>query len=185
MQGRRLEAEVREHALAGGAVAGVVGGIVLALATLVIGVALGIDVWSMLKGAAAPFFHERALQPGFDAPVVVLGAACHFAVSIIWGVLFGALCYGLSRPATVLAGAGWGLVVWAGMSYVVLPLVGLGAMARATPTGVAIVQHVLFGLAVGLAFLPFQHRQAGGPAAGATRAASPRAHAARGVRRVQ
>jgi hypothetical protein len=116
----------------------------------------GQDLWPSLKGAAAPFLHERAMQPGFDGPAVVLGVLCHFAVSIGWGVLFAALFYGLSRGATVAAGALWGFVVWLGMFYIVLPLAGLSQMASSEPIAMAIVSHVIFGLAVAVGFLPYQ-----------------------------
>ncbi len=147
----------RAHALGGGVVAGIIGGIVIAIVLVVSALVKGGDLWVPLKGAAAPFLHERAAQPGFDATAVALGAICHFAISIVWGVLFAALFYGLSRGATVAAGVGWGIVVWAVMYYAVLPLAGLADHARATPVPTAILSHVVFGLAVALGFLPFQH----------------------------
>jgi hypothetical protein len=143
--------------MAGGAVAGIVGGIVLAAWMMIDGAIRGRDFWVGMKGAAYPFLGERVMQPGFDAAAVVLGEICHFAVSIGWGMLFGLIAYGLSRRATVAFGALWGLVVWLGMDFVVLPLLGLGALARGTPLAVAVLTHVVFGLVVGLAFLPYQH----------------------------
>src|SRR5205823_1631571 len=98
----------RGHALGGGAVAGIIGGVVIAIALVVGALAKGQDVWPSFKGAAAPFLGERAMRPGFDGAAVLLGVICHFAVSIIWGVLFAAIFFGLSRGATVAAGAVWG-----------------------------------------------------------------------------
>jgi hypothetical protein len=144
------------HVLGGGIVAGIVGGAVIALVMLLATLVKQQDIWPGLKGAAAPFLGERALQPGFDPGAVALGVACHFAVSIVWGILFAALFSGLSRGATIVAGAIWGLIAWFGMSYVVLPLAGLEQMARQAPAGTAILSHLMFGLAVGIGFLPFQ-----------------------------
>src|SRR5206468_1344331 len=110
------------------------------------------------KGAGAPFLGERAMQPGFDGAAVLVGVVSHFAVSIVWGALFALLFYGLSRAATVAAGFLWGFVVWIGMFYVVLPIVGLGDMPSHIPVANAIIEHVIFGIVVALAFLPFQVR---------------------------
>jgi hypothetical protein len=43
------------------------------------------------------------------------------------------------------------------MYYAVLPLAGLAEHARAVPIPQAVLSHVVFGLAVALGFLPFQH----------------------------
>jgi hypothetical protein len=140
----------------GGVIAGILGGAVLSALLLVMNAAMGRDIWMALKGAGAPFLGERAHQPGFDGAAIALGVLCHFAVSIGWGVLFGLLCFGLSKPLTVVAGAFFGIVVWVGMYYVLLPAVGLGQAASSQPIATAILTHVLFGLVVGLGFLPFQ-----------------------------
>jgi hypothetical protein len=153
----------RGHPFVGGIIAGIIGGAVLSALLVVANVAAGHDAWLALKGAAAPFIGERAQLPGFDAGAVVLGLVCHFAVSIVWGLLFAVISYGLGRGATVLAGALWGIVVWFGMYYLVLPVAGLPDVARETPLVNAILSHVVFGLAVGIGFLPFQHERPAAP----------------------
>ena len=153
----------RGHAVGGGVVAGIIGGVILLLTMLVGAITKHQDIWVGMKGAATPFLHERAMHPGFAAGPVALGLICYFAVAIIWGAMFGALFYGLSKGATVVAGAFWGVIVWLGMYYVVLPIVGLAQIAQATPISAAIISHVIFGLAVGLGFLPFQHTRPHAP----------------------
>jgi hypothetical protein len=140
----------------GGVVAGLVGGIVLSVWTLFVGAIQGRDFWVGLKAAGYPFLRERALAPGFDGRAILVGGLCHFGVSIAWGIGFGLIAYGLSRAGTVAFGALWGLVVWIGMSFVVLPLVGAGALARGEGIVLAVSEHIVFGLALALAFLPFQ-----------------------------
>jgi hypothetical protein len=49
------------------------------------------------------------------------------------------------------------------MYYVVLPIVGLGEYAASTPLLMAIVSHLVFGLGVGLGFLPYQRRRVSSP----------------------
>lgn len=146
----------RYHTLGGGIVAGIIGGAVIAIIMVVAALAAHRDIWIGLKSAAAPFLGDRALRPGFDLGAVALGVISHFAVSIVWGILFAALFSGLSKAATVVAGAVWGIVVWFGMFFIVLPIAGLKQMADAEPVGEAVISHVIFGLAVGIGFLPFQ-----------------------------
>jgi len=145
-------------ALVGGLVAGLVAAILNDLMTIIRGVAGHEDFWGHLKFAAYPFIGERATHPGLDGPAVVAGLLSGLLVSVTWAVLFAFLVFGLARGATVVAGLLWGLVVWIGMFYVVLPIVGLGDVARSMPVGEAIFTHILFGLIVALAFLPFQVR---------------------------
>jgi hypothetical protein len=140
----------------GGAVAGAIGGLVLAVLGVVMNVIGGHDIWLRMKFAAIPFIGERAREAGFAALPVLFGLLCHFAVAMGWGVLFGIFFYGWRRGATVALGALWGVVVWIGMFYVVMPLVGIGHVARDAPIGMAVLEHVIFGLSVSLAFLPYQ-----------------------------
>ncbi len=146
----------RGHQVKGGVIAGLVGGLFLSAMMTVMALAQHGDVWVGFKGAGRPFLGERMIQPGFDAVAVLVGFASHLAVSVTWGLLFGLLFYGWSKGMTVVLGALWGIVVWLGMYYVILPLVGLSSVARSVPIGAAIFFHVLFGLVVGIAFLPFQ-----------------------------
>jgi hypothetical protein len=143
-------------ALIGGTAAGVIAGVAMAIVLLVMTLLQGQDVWPVFKGAAAPFIGDAAMRPGFELGPVLLGTLAHLAVSIGWGILFGLLVYGMSKGATVIVGALFGIVVWLGMYYVVLPLVGLAEMARTTAVSFAVITHVIFGFALGLGFLPFQ-----------------------------
>jgi hypothetical protein len=144
------------RAFGGGAVAGIVGGILISAYMLAMNVAEGRDLWLTMKGAGMPFLGERAAEPGFDLYAVLVGGASHFAVSIIWGVLFAMLFYGASKLGTIALGAVWGIVVWLVMFYLVLPLAGLSAIPKTVPLGQAVLEHLIFGLAVGIGFLPFQ-----------------------------
>jgi hypothetical protein len=146
------------RAATGGIVAGLIGGLVLAAFLLLVNLLQGQDFWSVMKLAAAPFLGMRAQVPGFDTVAIALGLLCHFAVSAIWGLLFGLAFHGLSRKGTLVAGAFWGIVVWVGMYFVVLPIVGLGAMAGQVPVLLSLVEHVLFGVALAAAYVPYQRQ---------------------------
>ncbi|HVH40876.1 MAG TPA: hypothetical protein VM925_00990 [Labilithrix sp.] len=158
--------EVR-HAAVGGVFAGLIAGTTLTVMMIVMTLARGTDPWYGVKGAAAPIFGQRAMEAGYDLLPVVLGFAIHLAISVAWAVPFALLVFGLGRALTVVAGAAWGIVVWLGMYYVVLPLVGLGAMVHDAPVSRAVGYHVFFGLAVGIAFLRWQREARALRAAGA------------------
>jgi hypothetical protein len=143
-------------ALWGGTVAGLFAGFVLVVFNLVVDFARGRDPWVVLKVAAYPFLRERALGPGFDLGPVLHGLTTHMGIAAIWGVLFGLTTYGMSRSATVAYGGIWGIVVWIGMFYFVLPLAWSSVLVRGVPTVLALGQHLLFGLALGMGFLPYQ-----------------------------
>ena len=147
-----------DRAVLGGVVAGIVGGVVIELFLLAGALSRGVDLWMMLKGAGGPFLGARAHQPGFDLFAILAGQAVHFAISIGWALLFTVFAYGMSKPLTLLFGAFWGIVVWLGMYDVVLPLAGMGDVAKHVPVGMAILNHVIFGLAVAIGLLPYQVR---------------------------
>lgn len=149
----------KRRAGVGGIVSGFLAGLLLSAVMTAMTLAHGGDPWMGLKGASAPFLGARAMQPGFDLLAVWLGLVCHFAVSIAWGLGFAFLFYGLSRVATLVAGAAWGIVVWLGMYYVVLPIVGLSAVAHTVPIAMAVGMHVFFGLCVATVFLGYQREE--------------------------
>ncbi len=149
----------RSRALKGGVVAGLVGGVAVAAYLALQALLQGGPLAAVFKGAALPFFSpERVGSAAWDPAPLALGLLSHFGVSIVWGVLFGLLFYGLSRAGTLVAGLFWGLVVWIGMFYVVLPLVGGYGVTQATPVWSAALMHLVFGLFTALGFLPFQRK---------------------------
>lgn len=157
-----LDRQQTKLAFRGGVVAGIVGGLAVSLFMLLMSLTSGRDIWRGMKVAGAPFTGEQAMEPGFDAPTVIVGLLSHFAVSIVWGVLFALVFFGLSKVGTMFAGVFWGFIVWITMFYVVLPMVRMGDITRSTPVSLAILEHVLFGIVVAAAFLPFQRPQPGG-----------------------
>lgn len=141
--------------LGGGLVAGLVAGTVLLFLLMLAHAAGGQDPLVALKVAAYPFLGSRVLAPGLDGPAVALGVVGHYFVSAVWGVLFAALVTGFSRQATVWLGALFGVFVWLGMFLVVLPVFAPELARGAGSLGLALT-HVVFGVALGVALLPFQ-----------------------------
>lgn len=145
-----------ERCVVGGAIAGLAGGFAISVTMAAHALINGLDVWPSFKAAALPFLGPRVFEPGFDFFDVVAGASTHFLISMTWGVVFAVIAFGLSRVATLIAAAAWSLVVWFGMYWVALPLLGYADVARAVPVNIALFEHFVFGIAMGLVFLPFQ-----------------------------
>jgi hypothetical protein len=152
------QAPSRAQALKGGLVAGLAGAVWLWIWNAAQNALAG-AFWPTFKFAALPFYGlERVTSPGFDAGPILVGGLSHLIISVLWGLAFALVFFGLSRSATLVVGLFYGVVVWLGMFYVVLPLAGVGAVARDSPVAMAILTHFFFGLVVALAFLPFQRR---------------------------
>jgi hypothetical protein len=126
------------------------------------------DMWRQLKLAGMPFLGARAIEPGFALGPVLIGVGCHLGIALIWGLTFALLFDGMSKTATLLAGALMGVACWLTMFHAVLPLFGLGHLAQLMPARLAAFEHLIFGLYLGLAYLPFQR-----PAQVSERAPSP------------
>jgi len=144
------------RAVKGGVVAGIVGGVVLTVFMVLMNVMRGDDPYIPMKTAAYPFLGDTVFATGPAVGPIALGLLTHLIVSIGWGIMFGVLFYGLSKVATLVVSLVWGVVVWLGMFWIVLPLAGAGEMARGGMQALAVLEHLLFGLSVGLGFLPFQ-----------------------------
>ena len=129
----------------------------MSCAQMVMAALHGQPVSRPLEMPAAVLLGREAVGPSIDVGPLVLGQVLHFAISIAWAVPFTELVIGTSRRTAVLSGALWGLVVWGAMAWIVLPLAGLGDLARATwRTGAGALVHLLWGLGVAAAFMPFQ-----------------------------
>lgn len=138
-------------------VAGMCGGVALLLWGTLLRLVAEEPLWPEIKASTIPLLGaERALDPVYDPGAVALGMGVHFAVSVAWGLVFAGLFRGLSGAGTVVAGVLYGAVVWILMYWALPPLLDITALVRSVPIGWALTEHLVFGLALGLAFLPFQ-----------------------------
>jgi len=156
----------RKHAAKGGITAGVVGGLAIAAFMFATNLVMHQDFWVAFKLPAMPFIGERALEPGFAAGPLLIGFIVHMLISAAWGIIFGEIFYGFRPASTIALGVPFGLAVWVIMFYVVMPLAGMGRISRTAAIGPAIVEHVIFGVSVSLAYLPFQRLKTSTPKLG-------------------
>lgn len=134
-------------------VAGVLGGVAMAIAAVILAAAHGADPWGPLKMPSAALYLQRALEPGFDAGPVAVGALVHLGISIVWAVIYGYLVHDLSAPAAMIVGPVWGLVAGAVMIFGVLPLLSLTRLRADLPLGSTVVEHLVFGAFIALPFV--------------------------------
>jgi hypothetical protein len=132
--------------------AGLLGGVTMAIAAVILAVSKGADPWVTLKMPSAALYLQRALEPGYDAAPVVVGILAHLGVSIVWAALFGYLVHGLSGPVAMIIGPLWGLVAGAVMIFGVLPLLSMTRLRADMPLGPTIVEHLVFGAFIALPF---------------------------------
>lgn len=110
------------RAMTGGIAAGLIAGLVMALTAMIRSAAVGESFWMPMQQIAATFYGVEALVGGTG--VVVAGVLTHLVVSAIYGMIFGLF---VGRKTLVgsafVSGLVYGVVIWAFMTWVILPLV--------------------------------------------------------------
>lgn len=164
-----------------GAVAGVLASIVMAM------YAMG-AAWAKDTGFFTPLYHIASLWAPQDAMMAsmqdamagnhfhvevgtaVLGAVIHMMTGAMYGAVFGAIAWRLRVGAALLAGIGlvYGFVVFVLSAYIGLPVAAalfdsgepIRDMAKMAGWGTFIIEHLLFGLALGILVAVARHRRA-------------------------
>ncbi len=141
----------------GGALAGLAGGLVMAVVAALISASMGQDIWHESKRIAAIVYGPSALAAsGFDLGPVLTGSLIHLLVSALLGAIFGIvtrrwlhLTSDFGTP--VMAGLVYGLLIWMAAYFVVLPLLNPALLDVYTPA--FIIQHVAYGVVLGLVYM--------------------------------
>jgi len=140
----------------GGALAGLGGGLAMAIVGAIISASLGGDIWLEAKQIAAVVYGpSAAAQPGFAAGPVLVGTLLHLIVSAALGALFGIVArrtlHLTSEFGTmVMGGLIYGMLIWLVGYFVVLPLIN--PPLRETYAPAFIVQHLVYGAVTGLLY---------------------------------
>ena len=104
----------------GGGIAGILAGIVMAGAAMLYAAANGSGFLFPVRSIAATWYGPKALVGG--AVVLLVGLVTHLSTAAFGGVVFAALPSSRrSATAALLSGLIWGVVVWAILSFVVMP----------------------------------------------------------------
>ena len=104
----------------GGGIAGILAGVVMAMAAMFYAAANGSGFFLPVRSIAATWYGANALLGG--AGVLIAGLATHLGTSAFGGVVFAALPSSRkSATVALLSGLVWGVVVWAILSIAVMP----------------------------------------------------------------
>jgi hypothetical protein len=141
----------------GGAIAGLAGGVAMAVVAALLSASMGQDIWHEPKRIAAIVYGPAALAAaGFDPGPVLLGSLLHLLVSALLGAIFGIvtrrwlhLTSDFGTP--IMAGLVYGLLIWMVAYFVVLPLFNPALLEVYPPA--FIIQHVAYGVVLGLVYM--------------------------------
>lgn len=143
-----------------GAAAGLVAGAIMAMYAMVAS-AIGFGghgFFTPLYGIAAPVVGmgemEQSMQAGvfhFAPAPAFVGLMGHMMWSAIYGAIFGAVVGALrvTGIGAILLGGMYGIAIMLFMSFIVLPLFGLGSMPQMVGTPSWAIEHLIFGMTLG------------------------------------
>jgi hypothetical protein len=138
----------------GGALAGLAGGLAMALVGILISFSLGGDIWLEAKQIAALVYGTSIVkQPGFIAGPVLVGTMLHLLVSAALGALFGIVTHRMLHLTSeygtpLLTGLIYGMLIWMVAYFIVLPF--LNPLLLETYAPAFIFQHLVYGAVTGL-----------------------------------
>jgi hypothetical protein len=141
----------------GGALAGLGGGLAMAVVAALLATTMGDDVWLQPKLIAAVVYGPAAAsQPGFVAAPVLVGTLIHIVVSVVLGAIFGIVTRRVLHLTSdfwtpVLAGLIYGMLLWMAAYFVVLPIVDPALLETYSPA--FILQHLVYGMVTGLLYM--------------------------------
>jgi uncharacterized membrane protein YagU involved in acid resistance len=142
-----------------GAVAGIIAGVMMAMYAMIASATfLHEGFFTPLYGIASPLvgMHDvmLSMQHGMfvDAGPMLLGLMVHMLWSAVYGIIFGLIARALhlSGILAVSGGLVYGLVILLLMSFIVLPVVGAGLLPAMVGWPSFTVQHLIFGMVLGL-----------------------------------
>jgi len=150
---------VTAHTVIAGAIAGMVAGAVMAMYAMLASVTfLHQGFFTPLYGIASPIVGTGAMatsmQQGvyFSLGPALVGLIVHMMWSALYGVIFALIARAarLHGVQAIVVGLVYGLAVQLVMSVIVLPLVGQGGMVGEIGLPSFTIEHLLFGLTLGL-----------------------------------
>src|SRR5437660_4638501 len=144
-----------------GALVGVIGGVLMALFTmLATATYLQVGFSTPLYAIAAPLIGRQTLLTSltdgvfyFAPGAALLGLLVHLLWSAFWGMIFGLIARGLhlTGGVAIISGLVYGLLVMLIMGFIVVPLVGAPDLLRLVGSLSVSMAHALFyGVPLGL-----------------------------------
>ena len=146
-------------------VAGIVAGTLATLAQMLLRMAAGEDVWTLLLRdswlTAALVLGDPALLPmgGFDIRIMLTATAVHFSLSVLYAAVLLPLAKQLTLLPSLSAGAAFGALLYFFNLYGLTIVFPWFTVARG---GITLVAHLIFGMAVMLGYLMLRVRSRDG-----------------------
>ncbi len=135
---------------------GLIAGLVfLALELILVPLLQGGSPWGPPRMIAAIGMGKEVLPPPatFDLGIVVVAMLIHFVLTIVYGLILALIIHRMSRGMAIVAGAVFGLVLYAINFYGFTALFPWFAMARG---GLSIFVHLVFGVVAAWAYKGMQ-----------------------------
>ena len=135
--------------------AAIVAGTLSTLAQVLLWIAVGEDAWTLLlrdaRLTASLVLGEAAPSPsaGFDARILLAATGIHFALSIIYAALLLPVAKRLAFLPSLLAGAGFGALLYFVNLYGFTSIFPWFTQARG---GITLAVHLVFGIVVMLTY---------------------------------
>lgn len=142
--------------------AGIIAGILfLILELLMVPIFLDGPMWGPPRMIGAIVLGEGVLPPPatFEIGVVLTAIILHLILSIIYAFVISAIIRNMSYGLAVIVGAFLGLVLYFINFYV---MTGIWSWFENARNWVSITTHIVFGIAVGWAYVSLRERSAGG-----------------------
>lgn len=127
------------------ALAGLVGGLVMAAMAMMLTALLGMGLFAMPKMIGGLIFGAQAAMSG-GAMLIAVGLMLHMMLSAMFGLLYGVIVNAVTHEFWI-TGLAFGMALWIVNFYLVgLVLPGARMMAQSEPVWLAVMTHAVFGL---------------------------------------
>lgn len=151
----RIERGSRGKRWASGILGGILAAIVMAAFGMIVSLVAGRGLWFPMKLVAAFAMGQDAIFGGIGT--IALGVVTHLAIGALFGLVYAYLVpRGANRSTDLLIGIAYGVLVYFGMTYAVLPWVNT-LMYAGIERDWYLAAHVLYGVTVAFA-VPLRRR---------------------------
>lgn len=140
----------------GGAIAGIGGGLAMAVVAALLARFMGEDVWRQPQAIAVVVYGPAAVaDAGFALQPALVGSVIHLIVSALLGAIFGIVTRRVFHLTSefgtpLLIGMIYGMIVWLLAYFLALPLLNPVLLETYAPS--FIIQHITYGAVTGLIY---------------------------------
>jgi uncharacterized membrane protein YagU involved in acid resistance len=120
---------------------------------------MGQSPWGPPRMIAAMIMGKGVLPPpgSFDMGIVTTAMMIHFALSVVYGLVFGWIVHRLSGVNATLIGAVFGLAIYFINFHLIAPV--MFPWFTMAQNWVSVVAHLIFGLALGASYAATRHHK--------------------------